>query len=222
MLAGVTVAARPPRKRVQALAPDERRAALIAATIPLLEQHGAAVSTRQIAEAAGVAEGTIFGVFPDKASLIQAAVVEAFRPEPAVEALARIAHIEDLRARLVAIVELISFGRSHRAPLLAVMRQLMEGRDGAIADILNRSRVEIHEAITAAIGPDRGQLRSSPHAVARMLLLMVFAGNAGGFGDTELITPQELVSLLLDGLLVRPDPTPFDPAQSENPGDSPC
>ncbi len=45
---------------------DERRAALIAATEPLLEQFGRDVSTRQIAEAACVAEGTIFAPSPPR------------------------------------------------------------------------------------------------------------------------------------------------------------
>ena len=56
------------------MAPEDRRAALIAATVPLLHEHGLDVSTRKIAEAAGVAEGTIFGVFPDKHSLVVAAL----------------------------------------------------------------------------------------------------------------------------------------------------
>ena len=42
------------------------------ATLPLLRAHGLSITTRQIAEAAGVAEGTIFGVFPDKEALLQA------------------------------------------------------------------------------------------------------------------------------------------------------
>jgi AcrR family transcriptional regulator len=220
----VTTSSRPPRKRVQALAPDERRAALIAATIPLLEEHGLAVSTRQIADAAGVAEGTIFGVFPDKASLIRAAIIEAFRPEPVVQTLAGIAFIEDLRDRLETIVELLSFGMARRAPLLAAMRSIIGGPDSAgVGEVVFQSRVAIHTAITAAIEPNRAELRPSPAAVARMLLMMVFASNAGGFDDAEVITAQELVSLLLDGLLVRPTPPP-DLADSPdpNPGDATC
>ena len=64
-----TTRTEPARRRVAPLAPDDRRAALIEATLPLLREHGTAVSTRQIADAAGVAEGTIFRVFPDKNSL---------------------------------------------------------------------------------------------------------------------------------------------------------
>nr|WP_284286883.1 helix-turn-helix domain-containing protein [Angustibacter aerolatus] len=52
--------------RATPLSPDERRRHLVDATLPLLVQHGRAVSTRQIARAAGVAEGTIFRVFDSK------------------------------------------------------------------------------------------------------------------------------------------------------------
>jgi AcrR family transcriptional regulator len=47
------------------MAPDDRRRAIVAAVVPLLLEHGDDVSTRQIADAAGIAEGTIFRVFPD-------------------------------------------------------------------------------------------------------------------------------------------------------------
>ncbi|HEV7760274.1 MAG TPA: helix-turn-helix domain-containing protein, partial [Acidimicrobiales bacterium] len=68
-------------RRAAAMPPDERRAAIACAALPLLLERGLAVTTRQIAEAAGVAEGTIFGVFPDKASLILAALGTAFDQE---------------------------------------------------------------------------------------------------------------------------------------------
>jgi AcrR family transcriptional regulator len=40
--------------------PDERREMIVAAALPLLVEQGAAVSTAQIAKAAGIGEATIF------------------------------------------------------------------------------------------------------------------------------------------------------------------
>src|SRR3954470_17920934 len=77
-------------RRAAALPPEERREALIAATLPLVLEHGTDVSTRLIAEAAGVAEGTIFRVFPSKNDLIEAVVASAFDPSSLVEAIAAI------------------------------------------------------------------------------------------------------------------------------------
>src|ERR1700712_744927 len=75
------------RLRARPMAPDERRHALVQCVIPLLKEHGRDVSTRQIAEACGVAEGTVFRAFGDKESLIAAAVEAYFDPQPFRDAL---------------------------------------------------------------------------------------------------------------------------------------
>src|SRR3954449_11565744 len=94
--------------RAAALPPEERREALIAATLPLVLEHGTDVSTRLIAEAAGVAEGTIFRVFPSKDDLIEAVVASAFDPSSLVEAVTQVDRTLPLADRLVAAVRVLS------------------------------------------------------------------------------------------------------------------
>ena len=56
------------------------------ALIPLLVERGGDVTTKEVARAAGIAEGTIFRVFPDKRSLLLAAAEEAMNPAGGEEA----------------------------------------------------------------------------------------------------------------------------------------
>lgn len=63
---------------------------IVAAALPLLLEHGERVTSRQIAEAAGIAEGTIFRAFRDKDEVIEAVVDAALDPQPLEDALAAI------------------------------------------------------------------------------------------------------------------------------------
>src|ERR1041384_328172 len=88
--------------RAAPLAPEDRRTAILDALIPLLVEKGGAVTTKEMAQAAGIAEGTIFRVFPDKASLLFAAAEEAINPAGGQEAFeAAMAEEDDLRERIV-------------------------------------------------------------------------------------------------------------------------
>ena len=70
-----------PSRRAASLPPQERRAAIIEAVRPLLIEHGESVTTKQIACAAGIAEGTIFRVFADKDELLDAVLDAALDHE---------------------------------------------------------------------------------------------------------------------------------------------
>jgi AcrR family transcriptional regulator len=194
------------------MAPDERRAAIIAATVPLLREHGTSVSTRQIADAAGVAEGTLFGVFPDKAALVRAALLSVFDPDPVLRALGEIDAGLDLRGRLVAAMDILRDRFERNASIVALLRgsgipvATKEDADGArefLAQV-ESSRDRLTEALVSLIEPDRALLRRGPVAVARSLFMLLLMTNRASFGDNQTMDSAEVVSLLLDGLLVRP------------------
>ena len=92
--------------RAPALSPEDRRASLVEVTIPLLREHGAAMTTRQVAEAAGIAEGTVFRAFGSKDELVAGLCRSGVRHlRRARRSCARIDRALPLDDRLVAAVD---------------------------------------------------------------------------------------------------------------------
>ncbi len=184
------------RGRAAALSPERRREVIVGTTLPLLLEHGRAVTTRQIAEATGVAEGTLFRAFPDKESLMRAVVEAALDPAPLDARLAEIDATLPLDERLVEAVRVLqerSLSLWRLASALGFtpgIRGIAPGRRRLMTDL--GSLVALFEA-------DREQLRFDPASNARRLRALAVAASHPVFAE-EPLSPEEIVSLFLDGV----------------------
>jgi AcrR family transcriptional regulator len=190
----------PTRARAAAMPASERRAEIVAATLPLLLAHGSAVTTRQIAEAAGIAEGTIFRVFPDKDSLIEAVLEHVLDTGALDEAIAAIDPTLSLEARLVEAVEIL---RRRFADIL----QLRTATGTMHVSSPATTRADLG-ALAALFESDRDQIRRDPLEAAHLLRGMTIAGTHPALILDEPLPPTEIVSLFLDGVRrATPDPS---------------
>jgi len=157
------------------MSPDQRREAVVRAALPLLIEHGPALTTRQVAQAAGIAEGTVFRAFTDKDELVRTCVTEAFRTDELREHLAATADEPDLPERFVRIGVLID---EHLARVGELMRTLAthgydvhQHGDGS-ADRKPGDPPQFIAEITEATAPllEAEQLRRPPEEVVRTFL----------------------------------------------------
>jgi len=126
--------------------------------------HGAAVTTAEMAEAAGVAEGTIFRVFPDKASLLYAAIERTLDPSPVDAALSGIDPASPLAEQLVAATEILGSQFEGMTALTGMLRSIPH--DDKPHSDLHRIATESIAAVTDALArllePHRARLLLEP------------------------------------------------------------
>ncbi len=176
------------------------------ATRPLLLEHGPAISTRRIAEAAGVAEGTIFRVFESKDELLHACVVDALSPNDFIEQLDAVAPASDLGGLLVAAASgLIERGETIRTLIGMLHGQYRlhpaptDGDQECARPDPRQSREQVLDALVDALTPHAEELRVTPRDAARTLMALTFGATHTLSGNREFEADQ-IADLVLHGI----------------------
>ena len=186
------------------MSPDDRRRAIVEAVIPLLTEHGSAVTTRQMAEAAGIAEGTIFRVFPDKSALIHEAIKVSMDPAPVQKGLAEIYPFGPIEVQLAEAARILLERFEKVIALVSVLRTVPpSGRKPPAGPppFISQSNVAVMAALTALFERHRDRLRIEPSRAAAAFRGLIFASGHPMVSLAEKLTIDEIVGVLLSGIL---------------------
>ena len=189
--------------RAAPLPPDLRRQAIKDATRPLLIAHGpGGVSTRQIAEAAGVAEGTIFRAFESKSALINEVITDILAPDRKIAAIRELPSGQPLDDRVTDILELL---QRHFAEVRSVVSAWTQPPDRDCGPKAAARRLEGRAATLSAVAdslrPYADALRTDPATAANALLAIAFATAHPFTTDSNPVAPPAtLASLILHGI----------------------
>jgi AcrR family transcriptional regulator len=183
-----------PAKRASALPPEERRSMIVAATLPLLLEHGDMVTTRQIADAAGIAEGTIFRVFADKEAVIAAVIETAFDVEPLERALASIdvaLPFEDALSEAIGLLQ----------QRVVNIWRVVASVGTRFHDRTHRPVVE-SDALVSLFEANRDRLTVEPIVAARLLRALTLS-TTHPMMVNEPMSPPEILHLFLHGVAMQ-------------------
>ncbi len=195
--------------RAKPMSPKDRRRAIISATTDLVLEHGPEATTRQIADACGIAEGTLFRVFESKDDILAAVVEQLLDPSFLIADIEAIPAEDDAADTVRALVAMIQTATTRiRSVMMALhtAQNAMENRRTHHGPHDKTKFLEgqaaIAEAIARGLSSHADQLRVDPETAASFIRTTIFASNMPGL--PTLSDPDVFTDLLVHALVKEP------------------
>ena len=204
---------------------DQRRASIIAATRPLLAEHGLGFTTRQVAEATGIAEGTIFRHFASKDELISAVIADSLDVDslsadlraidlelPLTDRVAEAMTV--LRSSFTSIHELTAALKTRPQHTCVMRGQDKEGFSHPNHDMMATWTREITTQIVRLLEPDEERLCVDLDVAAQLVLAVSHIGLHRFDPTSVTFSATQLTDVVLHGVVRHPEPMEQEPSCS--------
>lgn len=172
---------------------------IIDTVIPLVLEHGVEVTSREIAQAAGIAEGTVFRVFEDKNEIIDAAVERVMDPMDVLESLASIDRDLPLQVTLESAVTLLQARVQSVVAFMSALGPRDHARHFKPGEGHRLPLAEAMDAVQALLEPHRDQIRVPLVTAVDYIRVLVF-GTSMPYLRGAQPNPSALTDFILRGI----------------------
>jgi AcrR family transcriptional regulator len=191
------------------MSPEDRRQAIIEATTDLVLKHGPAASTRQIADACGIAEGTLFRVFESKDDILAAVVEHLLDPKVVIDEIEAVAPTDSVADTVRALAAVIGDSTTRiRSVMMALhATQTDTDRRGNHHGPRDKNKffddqAAVGAAMVRVLSSHEDELRVDPETSAAFIRTTVFAGNLPMVSQPT--DPHVFTDLLVHALVKEP------------------
>jgi AcrR family transcriptional regulator len=173
---------------------EDRQVQILDAVTPAVLEHGAAITSRQLADAAGVAEGTLFRSFGDKDSLLRAVFDRAAEVAYDLDELDGLAD-ETLATTVRAIAGVLTVRLSSIFRMAIALGPVLLTGDRTDDPRFD----ELRDRIAELLAEHADELGVAPLVAADALRTLTFAA-ATGWGDRTAMDMSDVTGILLHGI----------------------
>ncbi len=186
---------------------EERRRHIVDAVIPLILERGAEVTTREIAEAAGIAEGTVYRAFADKDALLDAAIAKVMDPSEIRGFLEDVDPTLSLETKIELIVSVLHSRVSGVIRFMSALGPREHARHAGPGAHGHRKPPlgEVTGVVERLLEPDRDRIRVPIATAVDYLRILVFGTTMPFLTTSPASDPSELADFILHGIAKEGD-----------------